>query len=135
MQRLKGRLASLAAPAELWLDGGHNPSAGAAVAQTLAALPPARTHLVAGMLNTKDVEGFLRPFAAVAERLHAVSIPGERNAIPAEDTAAHAAAVGLAAEVAPSVEAAVRDAAARGAGRVLICGSLYLAGRVLREWE
>jgi dihydrofolate synthase/folylpolyglutamate synthase len=135
MQRLRGRLAALAAPAELWLDGGHNPSAGAAIAATLGAWPPRPTHIVCGMLNTKDIAGFLRPLGTVAERLWAVSIPGEKNTLPAEETAAHALRVGLAAEVAPSVEAAVRAALAAGAGRVLICGSLYLAGHVLRDCE
>ncbi|NAZ38031.1 bifunctional folylpolyglutamate synthase/dihydrofolate synthase [Rubellimicrobium sp. CFH 75288] len=135
MQRLRGSLAALAGPAELWLDGGHNPAAGEALAATLRRMPPRPVHLVAGMLRTKDVGGFLRPLAAVADRLWAVSIPGEANTLPAEETAAHAEAAGLRAGTAPSVEAAVRAAAAHGAGRVLICGSLYLAGHVLREWE
>ncbi len=133
MQRLRGRLASLAAPAELWLDGGHNPAAGEAVARTLAALPPARTALVCGMLATKDVVGFLRPLAAVAEALHAVTIPGEAAALPGAETARAARAAGLAAAEAPSVAEAIRAAVAGGAGRILICGSLYLAGHVLRR--
>ncbi len=133
MQRLRGDLARLARPAELWLDGGHNPAAGEAVAATLRAMPPVRTRLVCGMLRTKDVEGFLRPLAKVAERLHAVSIPGEAATLPAADTARAARAAGLAAEEAPSVEEAIRAAVAGGAARVLICGSLYLAGHVLRR--
>jgi dihydrofolate synthase/folylpolyglutamate synthase len=132
MQRLRGRLAALAAPAELWLDGGHNPAAGEAVAATLAAMPPRRTRLVVGMLNTKDVAGFLRAFAG-AEHVHAVSIPGEANTIPAEATAEAARAVGLPASIAPSVDEAVTAARDAGAGRVLVCGSLYLAGHVLRS--
>lgn len=135
MQRLKGRLAQMIHPAELWLDGGHNPAAGAALAATLRRLPPRPTHLVTGMLNTKDVAGFMRPLAAVADRLWAVSIPGEANTLPAAATAAHARAAGLSAAESPSVDEAVRAAVAAGAGRVLICGSLYLAGHVLRDFE
>ena len=132
MQRLRGRLAALAAPAELWLDGGHNPAAGLVVAATLAAMPPVPTQLVCGMLGTKDVAGFLRPLAGVADRLWAVSIPNEANTLPAAATAAHARASGLPAEVSASVEAAIASAVADGARRILICGSLYLAGFVLR---
>jgi dihydrofolate synthase/folylpolyglutamate synthase len=84
------------------------------------------------MLNTKDIAGFLRPLGAVAERLHAVSIPGEANTIPAEETARIAGEAGLAAEVAPGVEAAITSAKEGAAERILICGSLYLAGHVLR---
>lgn len=133
MQRLRGRLSAHAQPAELWLDGGHNPAAGEAVAATLRAMPPRPTRLVAGMLSTKDVAGFLRPFAEVIEHVHAVSIPGEANTIPAEATAEAARAAGLRASVAPSVDDAVRAARDAGAGRILICGSLYLAGHVLRS--
>lgn len=133
MQRLDtGALADLARPAELWLDGGHNPAAGAMLARTLAALPPRPTHLVCGMLNTKDITGYLAPLTGVAVSLTAVSIPGEAATIPAADTARHAADVGLPATIAPDVETALRDLAANGPVRVLICGSLYLAGHVLR---
>jgi len=132
MQRLTGRLAELAAPAELWLDGGHNPHAGRAIAETLRALPPKPTHLICGMLNTKDVAGFMAPLAQVAESLTAVSIPGEANTLPADVTAAHAAAAGLPATTAATVQDAIRTLAAPGR-RILICGSLYLAGHVLRS--
>ena len=135
MQRLTGgRLAAIAPGIELWLDGGHNPHAGRAIAETLRTLPQRPTHLICGMLNTKDIAGFLQPFAGLAKSLHAVSIPDEVNTIPAEITAGHAAAVGLAASVAPSVAGAIATIAASDpAARVLICGSLYLAGHVLRE--
>ena len=135
MQRLtKGPLVRMAPGIELWLDGGHNPHAGRAIAETLRALPPRPTHLICGMLNTKDIAGFLRPFKDVVESLTAVSIPDERNTIPAEETAAHATSEGLPATTAPSVAEAVAAIAARALrARVLICGSLYLAGHVLRE--
>ncbi len=133
MQRLSsGALADLARPADLWLDGGHNPAAGQALAATLAALPRRPTHLICGMLNTKDIAGYLQPLAQMADSLTAVSIPGEAATIPAADTARIAAGVGLPATVAPDVQTALRDFAARGPVRILICGSLYLAGHVLR---
>ncbi|HET9068892.1 MAG TPA: folylpolyglutamate synthase/dihydrofolate synthase family protein, partial [Amaricoccus sp.] len=78
LQRLRrGPLVEAAHPAELWLDGGHNPAAGTALAEALTRLPPRPLHLVTGMLRTKDAAGFLRPLAAGAASLHAVSIPGE----------------------------------------------------------
>lgn len=133
MQRLTGRLAAMAAPAELWLDGGHNPHAGRAIAATLAALPPRPTHLICGMLNTKDVAGFMAPLATQATSLTAVSIPGEANTLPADVTAAAGAVAGLPATTADSVEQAIAAITARDPGaRILICGSLYLAGHVLR---
>ena len=86
------------------------------------------------MLATKDVAGFLRPLADEAVDLAAVSIPGEAATLPAEATAAAARAAGLPAEPAAGVADAVAAIAARDpAGRILICGSLYLAGRVLRD--
>ncbi|MCB2115288.1 MAG: bifunctional folylpolyglutamate synthase/dihydrofolate synthase [Rhodobacteraceae bacterium] len=135
MQRLKhGPLVEAAGGCELWLDGGHNPAGGEAVAATLARMPKRPTHLVLGMLNTKDIAGYLRPVAAEAATLTAVSIPGEANTLTAEQTQAAAARAGIEAGTAESVLAAVRQIAARDPGaRILICGSLYLAGGVLRE--
>lgn len=135
MQRLKtGPLVDLAPQVELWLDGGHNPAGGEAVAATLARMPARETHLICGMLNTKDVAGYMRPLAGHVTRLHAVSIPGEKNTLPAEATRDAALSVGLAAVTAPSVSGALSAiAATRPEARVLICGSLYLAGSVLRE--
>ena len=84
--------------------------------------------------NTKDITGYLRPLAPHLAALHAVSIPGEANTLPAETTAAAAAQAGIAAHIAPSVAQALTDiATAQPAARVLICGSLYLAGSILRE--
>ena len=135
MQRLHhGPLVEAAPKAELWLDGGHNPAAGEALAATLAELPPRPTHMICGMLSTKDVAGYLRPLAAQADTLHAVAIPGETATLPAEDTAAAAESVGLSATVAASVAEALADIVSQDpASRILICGSLYLAGAVLRE--
>ncbi|MES2915021.1 MAG: folylpolyglutamate synthase/dihydrofolate synthase family protein [Pseudomonadota bacterium] len=135
MQRLRqGPLVELAPQVELWLDGGHNPAGGEAVAATLARMPARETHLICGMLNTKDVTGYMRPLASQVTRLHAVSIPGEKNTLPAEVTRDAARAAGIKAETAGSVAEALADIAATSPeARVLICGSLYLAGTVLRE--
>ncbi len=135
MQRLvRGPLVEAAGACELWLDGGHNPAGGQAVAATLARMPRKSTHLILGMLNTKDISGYLRPVAAQAQTLTAVSIPGEANTLSAEETRAAAAKAGIVAETADSVLAAVRHIVANDPGaRILICGSLYLAGGVLRE--
>ncbi len=135
MERLtKGVLVDLAAPAELWLDGGHNPAAGHALAATLKEQPKRPIHLICGMLNTKDIAGYMAPLAAMADSLHAVSIPGEANTIPAEKTAEVAASVGLAATTASSVQDAITAITKKSPNaRILICGSLYLAGHVMRE--
>ncbi|MDF1728220.1 MAG: bifunctional folylpolyglutamate synthase/dihydrofolate synthase, partial [Sulfitobacter sp.] len=78
--------------------------------------------------------GYLRPLAARAKSLHAVSIPGEANTLPAAETARVAAEVGMEAHEADSVEAALRVIVATDPrAKVLICGSLYLAGSILRE--
>ncbi|TJZ93358.1 bifunctional folylpolyglutamate synthase/dihydrofolate synthase [Paracoccus gahaiensis] len=135
MQRLRhGPLVDLAGASELWLDGGHNPAGGQALAATLAAMPVRPTHLICGMLNTKDVAGYLRPLAAEAQSLTAIDIPGEPNTLPASATAEAAASVGLATRTAPDAAAALRGLTDNAPGaRILICGSLYLAGRILRE--
>ena len=135
MQRLRqGPLVDLAPSVELWLDGGHNPAGGEAVAATLARMPKRETHLICGMLNTKDVSGYMAPLAPQVTRLHAVSIPGEKNTLPAEVTRDAAASVGMDAVAADSVADALAGIAAQSPeARVLICGSLYLAGAILRE--
>ena len=135
MQRLKtGPLAEQAPQAELWLDGGHNAAAGIALADVLAKLPKKPTHMICGMLNTKDVTGYLAPLAGQAASLTAVSIPGEAATLSAEETAAAATKVDLPASTADSVSDALAVIASRDPeARVLICGSLYLAGNILRE--
>ena len=135
MQRLRrGPLVESAPGVELWLDGGHNPAAGEALAKHLATLPERPTHLICGMLNTKDIAGYLRPLAGHAASLTAVSIPGEANTLPADETARVAASVGLRAGEAGSVTQALAEIVAQEPeARVLICGSLYLAGSILRE--
>ena len=135
MQRLRtGPLATSAPQVELWLDGGHNPAGGLAVAATLAAMPARPSFLICGMLDTKDIAGYLAPLKAHATRLFAVAIPYEPNTLSAEATCAAARAAGISADTAPSVAAALATITAQNpAARVLICGSLYLAGTVLRD--
>ncbi|WP_407494393.1 bifunctional folylpolyglutamate synthase/dihydrofolate synthase [Pseudooceanicola sp. MF1-13] len=135
MQRLRnGPLVDLAGRAELWLDGGHNASAGEALGRYLAGLPKRPTYLICGMLNTKDVRGYLRPLAPHVEHLSAVSIPEEVNTLPAADTAQAARDVGMTAFECDSVSEALGDIVAKDPdARILICGSLYLAGQILRE--
>lgn len=136
MQHLVGTALNTLAPnIDLWLDGGHNPAAGQALAAHLGSLPARPTHLICGMLNTKDASGYLSPLAHVADGLIAVSIPGETNTLTAAETAEAANAVGLPANSADSVATALTDIAETTPhARVLICGSLYLAGHVLRAY-
>jgi len=119
---------------ELWLDGGHNPAAGEVLAETARGWRDLPLHLIVGMINTKDVAGFLRPLAPLAASLTALIIPGNPAAVPPEEIAGAARALGLAASTAPDAATALtRIAATGGAARVLICGSLYLAGTVLAD--
>lgn len=135
MQRLKtGPLVEAAAGAELWLDGGHNAAAGHALADVLAGLPKRPTHLICGMLNTKDVTGYMAPLAPHVESLTAISIPGEAATLSAEETEAAAQSVGITATRAEDALSALQAIIAKDpSARVLICGSLYLAGHILRE--
>ncbi len=127
--------------AEVWLDGGHNPAAGVALAATFRAwraadASPRPFYMLAGMLKTKDASGFFAPFAGVVDAAAAAAIPGEDNSFGAAELAAAAAAAGLVCTPVPSPLAGMA-ALARRAGaeaktaRFLIAGSLYLAGHVL----
>jgi dihydrofolate synthase/folylpolyglutamate synthase len=124
---------------ELWLDGGHNPGAGQVLAEAARGWHDQPLYLVVGMLNTKDASGFLTPLAPQTQALYALTIPGEENALPAGRIVETARALGIKAEETGSVEAALRiiidrAGATRGEpARVLICGSLHLAGVVLVE--
>ena len=141
LQRLtRGRLLGLApAGSDLWLDGGHNLDGGRVLAAAMADLEErgdAPLVVIAGMLGTKDSGGFFRNFAGLAREVIAVPIPGQVAARPAEEVAAIAARVGLTSSTAPNVEAALaslHDYVWDRPPRILICGSLYLAGSVLAE--
>ena len=136
LQRLdSGALrALLPAEAELWVDGGHNPAAGAALAAWCADdTGGAPFHLVVGMLDTKDAGGFLGPLAPHTAAAQTMTVRGEPAALSAEALVDAATAVGIDARAAPSLETALRAVAATSGPppRVLICGSLYLAGQAL----
>jgi dihydrofolate synthase / folylpolyglutamate synthase len=119
---------------EVWLDGGHNPLAGEVLAKVVAGWHDRPLYLIVGMMNTKDAAGFVAPLAKHARTLTAVTIPGERNALPAEAIEAAAGSLRLPACTADSVLTAIREIARHGGrARVLICGSLYFAGKVLAE--
>ncbi|MFQ5773732.1 MAG: bifunctional folylpolyglutamate synthase/dihydrofolate synthase [Kiloniellaceae bacterium] len=130
-----GRLSGLLPDGwELWLDGGHNEAAGRALAEVARGWRDRPLHLVYGMLNTKSARDFVRPLAPFTRSLHAVAIPGVEASLSAEEAAAHGAAVGLPARASAGLAEALRDIAREAPpGRVLICGSLYLAGRALAE--
>ena len=134
---LKGRLRDLLPRShELWLDGGHNAHGAAALSVALDEMQRARPRpqvLIVGMMNTRAPTDFLEPFRGRAQQVYALAIPGEQNAHSAETIAEAARAAGFDAEPKPSVEAALAAASGIDAARVVICGSLYLAGHVLHR--
>ncbi len=139
MERLApgGLHAYVADGTEIWLDGGHNPAGGQVTAHALAELDgrvPRPVHLIFGMMDTKDAHAFIAPFKGLVERVYTVPIPDEPNAFDAEPLAEVARAEGFDVVAATSVPDALlrSQAALNEPGRVLICGSLYLAGHVLR---
>ena len=134
----QGPLATLApARSELWLDGGHNPDGARAIAAALGDFEervPRPLVLIVGMLSTKDCEGFLRNFAGLARRLIAVPIPHQEKTLPPETIADSARAVGIPADGRadiPSAPAAIARLELHPPPRILLTGSLYLAGDVL----
>jgi dihydrofolate synthase / folylpolyglutamate synthase len=137
LQRLtRGPLVELLpAGCELWLDGGHNPGAGEVLAAAVSDWAARPLYLIVGMLNTKNAAGFLAPLAAHARALYAVTIPGEENPLPAAAIAAAACSVGLRARESATVAAALTAIIADqgGPARILVCGSLHLAGTVLAD--
>ncbi|WP_093809465.1 folylpolyglutamate synthase/dihydrofolate synthase family protein [Stappia sp. ES.058] len=139
---MHGPLLDLCPPeTELWLDGGHNPGAGAAIAAEMG-LQQERSdrplYLVSGMLKTKDPVGFFQPFAGLARHVATIPIASTDAYRRPEDLAGAAADAGLQATAFASLEAALKDTGERAeldgvAPRVLICGSLYLAGEILSK--
>ncbi len=129
--------------AEIWLDGGHNPHAAAAIAETLADLEekrPRPLYLIVGMLSTKDPAGFFVHFRGLARHVSTLTIPGEPNALGAGALYDAARSAGLKADPAEDIGDALDQITARVSldddetpPRILICGSLYLAGRILAQ--
>jgi len=121
LQRLaQGPLTALDPEREIWLDGGHNPDAGAVIARHFSGR---RLHLIVGMLANKDPRAIIAPLGESAASLHAVPIPGHEHH--------EAGAFGTDAKAMPDVASALAALPDDGLP-VLICGSLYLAGEVLR---
>ena len=140
MQRLTtGRLvARTRADAEIWLDGGHNPAAGLVIAEAVADLEERVSRplfMICGMLNTKEPVGFFRPFAGLARQVYTVPVPSSAAGRDPVELAEAAKSAGVAAVPVADVETAL-DLISAQTGlplppRILICGSLYLAGSVL----
>jgi dihydrofolate synthase/folylpolyglutamate synthase len=128
---------------EVWLDGGHNPHGGAAVAQSIADLEdrvPRPLYLICGMIRTKDAVGYFLPFRGLARHVTTVAIPGEAASLGAGMLYDAARSAGLEASPADDLNDAMMQVSAwararegEGPPRILICGSLYLAGKVLSE--
>jgi dihydrofolate synthase/folylpolyglutamate synthase len=124
---------------ELWLDGGHNPDGARVVASTMGDLEERVARpliLISGMLNTKDSDGFFAPFAGLAAFVHTVPIAMSDAGFSAAEVAEAAIDAGLPAKAYTSLEAALKAVETWEGGlppRVLIAGSLYLAGEVLEK--
>jgi len=134
LERLtKGRYAAMI-DAPLWLDGGHNPQGGEVLGAWLSQ-QNVEKYLICGMVQGKDAKGFLEHIAPHATALYAIAIPEEATSQKPETLAASAAQLGLEAQVAASIEIALRSIAERAKKPYLvcICGSLYLAGKVLAQ--
>jgi dihydrofolate synthase/folylpolyglutamate synthase len=139
MQRLTSGALVEAAPreSEIWLDGGHNADGGRVVAAALGDLEERVSRplvVIAGMMGNKDADAFLANFAGLTRHIIAVPIPDRDNAMPVDRLADAARRLGMRVETAPSVEAALRALtrlAYEVPPRILITGSLYLAGHVL----
>jgi dihydrofolate synthase/folylpolyglutamate synthase len=143
LQRLRcGPLVDAAPPgSDIWLDGGHNPAAGAVIAQTLAEFEdrdPRPLVLICAMLTTKKPKGYFRPFAGLARRIMTVPVPGSDSGFDPERLAAIAMEAEVPAAPFKTVRAALDWLSTEFDGksdppRILIGGSLYLAGDVLRQ--
>ncbi|RWA61350.1 bifunctional folylpolyglutamate synthase/dihydrofolate synthase [Mesorhizobium sp. M4B.F.Ca.ET.190.01.1.1] len=141
MQKLaQGKLAELAPKgADIWLDGGHNPGAGIVIAEALAEQEekhPRPLFLISGMINTKDQSGYFRAFKGLARHVYTVPVSLSDAGVPNDELALRAGEAGLSAEPVSSVASALmllRDTWDGPPPRILIGGSLYLAGAVLAE--
>ncbi|MBV6656957.1 MAG: bifunctional folylpolyglutamate synthase/dihydrofolate synthase [Devosiaceae bacterium] len=137
LQKLTGTLAARAPSCDVWLDGGHNAGGGKALAEAMADLEdrvPRPLYLISGLMRTKDATDFFRPFEGLARQVIGVPIPGHDKGLDTVAVAASASEAGTYGSVADSLEAALTEieASAGEPARVLICGSLYLAGHALK---
>ncbi|KQZ82782.1 bifunctional folylpolyglutamate synthase/dihydrofolate synthase [Mesorhizobium sp. Root157] len=143
MQKLsQGKLTELAPEgAEIWLDGGHNPGAGIVIAEALAEQEEKNQRplfLIAGMINTKDQSGYFHAFKGLVRHVYTVPVDFSESSVPNDELAIRAAEAGLSAEPVSSIASALmllRDTwnDTDAPPRILIGGSLYLAGAVLAE--
>ncbi len=137
LQKLTGVLAALAPSCDVWLDGGHNAGGGKALAEAMADLEdrvPRPLYVIAGMLRTKDASAFFEPFEGLARQVVAIPIAGHEKSYDTVSLAASASEGGTFASVSPSLEDALQEVemAAGEPARILICGSLYMAGHALK---
>ena len=142
MERLKpgSLLSRFPQGTEVWIDGGHNPSAGSVIAACLADLDekrPLPVYMLCGMINTKDPSGFLEAFRGLVRKVVTVPVAESDSSISASDLASIATQSGLDAISTASLDEGiaelVRQLSVAGPCRVIVCGSLYLIGEVLRE--
>ncbi len=138
LQRLThGALVELAPkPSDIWLDGGHNEAGGKALAAAMAEMPPRPLIMICGMLTTKDSQAFLAPFRKRAFEIIAVPVSGDHDGRAPRELVEIARGMGVSAGEAPDVRSALIELAKRAwltPPRILIAGSLYLAGAVLGE--
>ena len=136
MQRLEsGPLVKMANESEIWLDGGHNQAAGIAISNALEQLPKGRTNiLICGMLKTKDLKAFLNPLFNSAKFLYGIRIQGEENSNSAETIVNQDREIGFSAFKTQKVsDAILQIIKAHPNSRIIICGSLFLAGKILQD--
>jgi dihydrofolate synthase/folylpolyglutamate synthase len=135
LQRLSGALAGLLPEGwELWLDGAHNPGGGLALASQLDAWRERPLHLVIGMKQGKDAVEFLGPLLPFADSVWAVAEPDQHLALPVPEVIAASGGVARAGgRVAEALRQIAAEREPNTPARVLICGSLYLAGALLRQ--
>ncbi|KQZ19434.1 bifunctional folylpolyglutamate synthase/dihydrofolate synthase [Mesorhizobium sp. Root552] len=143
MQKLTQGLLTELAPegSEIWLDGGHNPGAGVVIAEALAEQEeknPRPLFLIAGMINTKDQSGYFHAFKGLVKHVYTVPVNFSESSVPNDELAIRATEAGLSAEPVSSVASALqllRETWNENEmpPRILIGGSLYLAGSVLAE--
>lgn len=140
LQKLKegNLIESLLEDVEIWIDGGHNQDAARAIASTLtdwrAESPELSIHMIFGALKNRSPQNFLQYFTNIIDTIRTVDIPGETNALSALEAETAALECGLRAYPAKGISLAISDIVSNSSGkrRILICGSLYLAGAVLR---
>ena len=122
---------------ELWLDGGHNPHAGEALAKYISnSWQDKPFHMICGMIKSKDCNGYLCAFANLAHSVQTVTIPNQVSSIEALELTRIALKIGIKATPTTSVKTAIHHLVSNYSykeGRILICGSLYLAGVILQE--